>query len=145
MEYMSFFATEGTVDLAQEKGKCLESDNTWPGRGVFTHERRAEGVNELTDFTPNPDIPWEPLRVRMKTYGVRNATNIALPPVESSSVVINSTNGISMVKDGRDGKPKSDRMMRALALRVGISVLLFLCLLGSYLMGWIKPTGIPFN
>ena len=53
--------------------------------------------------------------------------------------------GISMVRDGRDGKPKSDRMMRALALRVGISVLLFLCLLGSYLMGWIKPTGIPMN
>jgi hypothetical protein len=53
--------------------------------------------------------------------------------------------GISMVRDGRDGKPKSDRMMRALAFRVGISVLLFLCLLGSYMMGWIKPTGIPMN
>ena len=53
--------------------------------------------------------------------------------------------GISMVRDGRDGKPKSDRMMRALALRVGISVLLFLCVLGSYLMGWIQPTGIPRN
>ena len=53
--------------------------------------------------------------------------------------------GISMVRDGRDGKPKSDRMMRALALRVGISVLMFVCLLGSYLMGWIKPTGIPMN
>lgn len=53
--------------------------------------------------------------------------------------------GISMVRDGRDGKPKSGRMMRALALRVGISVLLFLCLLGSYHMGWIQPTGIPRN
>jgi hypothetical protein len=53
--------------------------------------------------------------------------------------------GISMVRDGRDGKPKSDRMMRALALRVGISVLLFVCLLGSYMMGWIRPTGIPMN
>ena len=99
MEHMSFYATEGTVDLAQEKGKCLESDNTWPGRGVFTHERRAPGVNELTDFTPSPDLNWEALRARMKAYGVRNATNLALPPVESSSVVINSTNGISMVKD----------------------------------------------
>jgi len=99
MEHMSFYATEGTVDLAQEKGKCLESDNTWPGRGVFTHERRAKGVDELTDFTPSPELDWEALRVRMKTYGVRNATNLALPPVESSSVVINSTNGISMVKD----------------------------------------------
>ncbi|MDO9315120.1 MAG: DUF2909 domain-containing protein [Burkholderiaceae bacterium] len=51
--------------------------------------------------------------------------------------------GVSMVQDGRDGKPKSHSMMHALALRVGVSVLLFLCLLGSYLMGWIQPTGIP--
>jgi len=102
MEHMSFYATEGTVDLAQEKGKCLESDNTWYGRGVFTHERRAKGVNELTDFTPSPDLAWEQLRERMKVYGVRNATTIALPPVESSSVAISgvgSTNGISFVKN----------------------------------------------
>ena len=51
--------------------------------------------------------------------------------------------GVSMVQDGRDGKPKTGSMMRALALRVGVSVLLFLCLLVSYLMGWIQPTGIP--
>lgn len=51
--------------------------------------------------------------------------------------------GVSMVKDGRDGKAKSGSMMRALAFRVGLSVLLFLCLLGAYLMGWIQPTGVP--
>lgn len=51
--------------------------------------------------------------------------------------------GVSMVQDGRDGKPKTHSMMRALALRVGVSVLLFLCVLGGYLMGWIHPTGIP--
>jgi hypothetical protein len=51
--------------------------------------------------------------------------------------------GVSMVNDGRDGKPKSNSMLRALAFRVGISVLLFLCLIASYLMGWIQPTGIP--
>ena len=51
--------------------------------------------------------------------------------------------GVSMVRDGRDGKPKTHAMMRALAVRVGVSVLLFLCLLASYLMGWIQPTGIP--
>lgn len=51
--------------------------------------------------------------------------------------------GVSMVRDGRDGQPKTGSMMRALAFRVGLSVLLFLCLIGSYLMGWIQPTGIP--
>jgi ribonucleoside-diphosphate reductase alpha chain len=32
----------------------------------------------------------------MRSYGVRNATQMAVAPVESSSVVINSTNGIEM-------------------------------------------------
>jgi hypothetical protein len=51
--------------------------------------------------------------------------------------------GISMVRDGRDGRPKTHTMMRALAWRVGISVALFLGLLLSYKLGWIQPTGIP--
>jgi hypothetical protein len=53
--------------------------------------------------------------------------------------------GVFMLRDGRDGKPKSSNMMRALAVRVGLSVLLFLCILLSYWMGWIKPTGIPLG
>lgn len=56
-----------------------------------------------------------------------------------------ATAGVFMMRDGRDGKPKSSNMMRALAVRVGLSVLLFLCILLSYWMGWIRPTGIPLN
>lgn len=99
IEHMSFYATEGTVNLAKEKGKCQKSDQTRIGKGIFTWELRAKGVNELTDFTPSPELDWEGLRAKLLQYGVRNITNLALPPVESSSVVINSTNGISMVKD----------------------------------------------
>ena len=97
MEHMSYYAIEASIELAKEKGKCLESDNTWYGRGVFPWERRAKGVNELVDFTP--ELDWELIRAQLKAYGIRNSTLLALPPVESSSVAINSTNGISMVKD----------------------------------------------
>jgi ribonucleoside-diphosphate reductase alpha chain len=51
-------------------------------------------VDTLTDFTPSLD--WETLRIKMKTHGIRNATLMAVAPVESSSVVLNSTNGIEM-------------------------------------------------
>lgn len=37
----------------------------------------------------------------------------------------------------------SRRMARALAFRVGFSVLLFVVVLISYWMGWIQPTGLP--
>ena len=94
MEHQAFYLTEATIELAKERGKCTDSDKTWYGRGIFPWERRANGVNELTDFTP--ELDWEPLRKEMKEYGVRNATLMAIAPVESSSVVINSTNGIEM-------------------------------------------------
>ena len=53
--------------------------------------------------------------------------------------------GVFMMRDGRDGKPKTGSMMRALAVRVGLSVLLFACILFSYWAGWIQPTGIPIG
>ena len=94
MEHQAYYLTEMSVELAQERGACGRSEHTWYGRGVFPWERRSAGVNELTDFTPSLD--WEPLRERMKKYGIRNATLMAVAPVESSSVVLNSTNGIEM-------------------------------------------------
>lgn len=97
-EHQYFYLMEMNVDLAKEKGPCLESANTRYGKGKFVWELRAEGVNELTDFTPSDDLPWEDLRGRMLKYGVRNATTGAIAPVESSSVVIESTNGINWVK-----------------------------------------------
>jgi ribonucleoside-diphosphate reductase alpha chain len=94
MEHQAFYLTEATVELAKERGPCKDSKLTYYGRGIFPWERRAQGSNELTDFTP--ELDWEPLRENMKQYGVRNATLMAIAPVESSSVVINSTNGIEL-------------------------------------------------
>jgi ribonucleoside-diphosphate reductase alpha chain len=94
MEHQAYYLTEATVELAKERGKCLDSDKTYYGKGIFPWERRAKGANELANFTP--ELDWEPLRENMKQYGVRNATLMAIAPVESSSVVINSTNGIEL-------------------------------------------------
>jgi ribonucleoside-diphosphate reductase alpha chain len=92
MEHQAFYLTEASVELAEERGACDHSSRTRYGQGKFPWELRAAGVNELTDFTA--ELPWEPLRERMIKSGVRNATQMAIAPVESSSVVINSTNGI---------------------------------------------------
>jgi ribonucleoside-diphosphate reductase alpha chain len=94
MEHQAYYLTEATVELAKERGSCRDSDMTYYGKGVFPWERRAPGVNELADFSP--ELDWETLRSEMKQHGVRNATLMAIAPVESSSVVINSTNGIEL-------------------------------------------------
>ena len=94
MEHQAFYLTEATVELARERGPCTHSDKTRYGQGEFPWERRAEGANELANFAP--ELDWENLRTNMRQHGVRNATLMAIAPVESSSVVINSTNGIEM-------------------------------------------------
>jgi ribonucleoside-diphosphate reductase alpha chain len=94
MEHQAFYLTEATVELAKERGPCKDSAKTRYGQGIFPWELRANGVNDLVDFTP--ELDWETLRTNMKQYGVRNATLMAIAPVESSSVVINSTNGIEL-------------------------------------------------
>jgi ribonucleoside-diphosphate reductase alpha chain len=94
MEHQAYFLTEMSVELAKERGACERSQYTYYGKGIFPWERRSDGVNELTDFAPTLD--WESLRVAMLQYGIRNATLMAVAPVESSSVVLNSTNGIEM-------------------------------------------------
>ena len=41
--------------------------------------------------------------------------------------------------------PRNNHMARALAFRVGFSILLFVMVLISYKMGWIQPTGLPLQ
>jgi ribonucleoside-diphosphate reductase alpha chain len=94
MEHQAYYLTEATVELAKERGPCKESHKTRYGKGIFPWELRADAVNDLADFTP--ELDWETLRENLVKFGVRNATLMAIAPVESSSVVINSTNGIEM-------------------------------------------------
>jgi hypothetical protein len=49
-------------------------------------------------------------------------------------------------KDKQDGQPpaktKANGMAKALAFRVGLSILLFICILLAWKFGYIQPTGI---
>lgn len=48
-----------------------------------------------------------------------------------------------MMKSNAKEKPRSQKMALALALRVGISILLFVSILLAWKLGYIHPTGIP--
>jgi hypothetical protein len=50
-----------------------------------------------------------------------------------------------MLKDGTGGKAKTSNMARALAFRVGFSILLFICVLVAWKLGYIQPTGLPIG
>ena len=53
-----------------------------------------------------------------------------------------------MMRKGDDTQldtERSRRMARALAIRVGLSVVLFVCLLLAWKLGYIQPTGLPVS
>lgn len=44
-----------------------------------------------------------------------------------------------------DGGQRGRQMARALAWRIGLSIALFLAVLGAWALGWIHPTGLPLT
>lgn len=59
--------------------------------------------------------------------------------------------GLFMLRRGKTAHADSEdparnkRMARALALRVGLSIALFVLILLAYALGWIQPTGVPLR
>ncbi len=51
--------------------------------------------------------------------------------------------GVFMLRKSDDGTRRDARMAWALAVRVGLSIALFLFILLAWKMGWISPTGLP--
>ena len=48
-----------------------------------------------------------------------------------------------MMRAGKDTQASGRRMARALAWRVGLSIVLFVCILLAWQLGYIHPTGLP--
>ncbi len=51
--------------------------------------------------------------------------------------------GLFMLRKGGNSQTRDNRMAWVLALRVGLSIALFLFILLSWFMGWVQPTGLP--
>lgn len=91
-EAWSYYLIKASVDLAQEFGACERSDETLYSKGIMPIDTYKKDVDSLTE--PSYYMDWEALREKAKTFGIRNATVMALMPAESSALVSNSTNGI---------------------------------------------------
>lgn len=53
--------------------------------------------------------------------------------------------GRAMLQGGRKDAHDKSRMARALTVRIGLSVALFVFILVAYKLGWIQPTGLPIG
>lgn len=107
MEAMSYYLIKASIDLAEEKGACKKVYNTKYSAGIFPIDTYKKDVDTLV--TRQSNMPWNDLRERVKTFGIRNATLMALMPSDTSSQVANATSGIEpprhlvSIKQSKDG------------------------------------------
>ncbi|WP_353236297.1 twin transmembrane helix small protein [Diaphorobacter ruginosibacter] len=50
-----------------------------------------------------------------------------------------------MMRANGDDKQRGKRMAWALTARIGLSILLFLCILAAWKLGYIQPGGLPVS
>jgi ribonucleoside-diphosphate reductase alpha chain len=92
MEKTSYYLIKASVEMAKELGKCEKFDRTKFSQGILPIDTYKRDVDEF--ITEPLHMDWEALREEIKKYGMRHSTLTACMPVESSSVIQSSTNGI---------------------------------------------------
>ena len=106
-EAWSYYLIKASADLAKEQGACTRNHDTKYSKGILPIDTYKRDVDEL--IKPNERMPWQALREQLKEFGIRNATNMALMPAETSAQITNATNGIEpprgfiSVKQSKDG------------------------------------------
>lgn len=106
-EAMSYYLIKASVNLAKEKGACEWFGETKYASGLLPVDTYKKAVDDIV--APNQRQDWDGLRKEILEVGMRHSTLMALMPVESSSQIINATNGIEpprsmvSVKGSKDG------------------------------------------
>lgn len=98
MEKFNYALTRASVDIAKKKGPCEKWQATCYGSGIFPWEKRNKNIDKVLDKVTYIPEKWEELRNDLMEYGIRNATLSAIAPTETSSQVLNATNGVEMPK-----------------------------------------------
>jgi ribonucleoside-diphosphate reductase alpha chain len=106
-EAWSYYLIKASADIAAEQGPCKRNADTKYSDGILPIDTYKKDVDQLVPHKERMD--WKGLRKQLKETGIRNATNMALMPAETSAQITNSTNGIEpprgfiSVKQSKDG------------------------------------------
>jgi ribonucleoside-diphosphate reductase alpha chain len=91
-ESFQYYLLKTSVQLAKEKGACEGFMNTKYADGILPIDTYKKEVDTICSEPLQHD--WEVLREEIKTFGLRHTTHSSNMPCESSSKVLNTTNGI---------------------------------------------------
>ena len=90
MEKISYFAISASCDLAQERGAYSSFRGSKWDRGIFPLDtidllEKERGIPIQVPRTARLD--WQPLKDRVKTYGMRNSNVMAIAPTATISTI----------------------------------------------------------
>lgn len=91
-EAQMYYLLRATMNIAKEQGACENFYRTKYSKGILpidTYSKNLDGI-----CPNNLKLDWESLRADIVANGMRHSALMAIMPVQSSSVVSNSTNGI---------------------------------------------------
>lgn len=106
-EAWSYYLIKASADLAREQGPCTRWQDLKYADGKLPIDTYKKEVDELVPHVER--MPWRSLREQILTFGIRNATLMALMPAETSAQISNATNGIEpprsyvSIKQSKDG------------------------------------------
>jgi len=109
MEAMGYYSIKASAELAKERGSFEAFDTTKWAKGILPIDTYRDAVDEIA--AAEYELDWEELRLLTKE-GMRNATVLSFMPVETSSQLVNATNGVEpprgliSVKGSKDGVMK---------------------------------------
>ena len=88
MELISYYAIEASCDLAKERGKYSSYEGSLWSKGILPIDsinllQQARGQYLEQDRSQHLD--WEPLRIKVRTEGMRNSNLMAIAPTATIS------------------------------------------------------------
>ena len=83
IEAWSYYLIKASNDLAKEFGACGGNAMTKYGQGILPIDTRKLDIDNIIPHKER--LPWNKLREDLLTYGIRNATVMALMPAECQS------------------------------------------------------------
>jgi ribonucleoside-diphosphate reductase alpha chain len=91
MEALCYFAYWASTELAEERGRYSSYSGSLWDRGILpqdTLKLLQEERGGYLEIDQSSSMSWDPLRERIKTYGMRNSNCIAIAPTATISNII---------------------------------------------------------
>lgn len=94
---VSYYTIKSSVELSKEKGRFEKFYETKWADGILPYDERNKNVDVLTKYRPDMKR-WDSLRKEIVTYGLRNATLMAIAPTATSGKAINAIESIEPIQ-----------------------------------------------